>query len=128
MLEIQSIMTKNVFSVSPETLIVDALKILIESNVTGLPVLDENNHLVGIISEKDMLSLLLGDIVTKTQKVKNFMTTEVKTFKPDAKLIEVCEFFSNTSIRRVPIVDDDNKLVGIVSRRDFIKLIYKNQQ
>jgi CBS domain-containing protein len=123
MLPIKNIMVTKMVTVSKETPIHEAAQLLVKHNITGLPVIDAESKLVGILSEFDILRLLIEGDVKKEQKVEDFMTHQVITFEDTATAIEVCEFFlANPSKRRLPIVHD-GKLVGIVTRGDIVKLI-----
>ncbi|MBF0330526.1 MAG: CBS domain-containing protein [Candidatus Omnitrophica bacterium] len=124
MFPITDMMTRNVITVEPTTPVLDLISILVEKRITGIPVVDKNNDLVGIVSEYDVLHLLLdGDAATKT--AADVMTKNVISFEDTSTAIEVCEFFiNNSSKRRVPIVHE-GKLVGLVSRADIVKLIKK---
>ena len=81
----------------------------------------EAGRLVGIISEKDMLTLL-DNVTDDTTKVKDVMTTNVTSFDQSVDMIEICECLVNSPFRRVPITSE-GKLVGIISRKDIIKYI-----
>ena len=122
MFEAKNIMAKEVFTVSPDSPIYDALKILIDHGVSGLPVVDGDNNIRGIISEKDMLKLLVNKDVSDNQTVADYMSSEVKGFGPEDSAVDICEFFINNPFRRVPIIEN-GKLAGVVSRRDIISLI-----
>ncbi len=124
MFKVEDIMVKDVLSVLPSTPIYEAMKLLAEKKISGLPVVDFDNNLVGIISEKDMLRLLMEKAIDENQSVDEFMTKDVKFFYKDDNILDVCEFFINNPFRRVPIVDG-RKLVGVVSRRDIVELILK---
>ncbi len=121
MFDTKNIMTTDVISVKKDTPIDDAVDLLVEHNVTGLPVVDEDMNLVGVISEKDMLSLL-SEPESSSGKVEDYMTKDVVSFEQGEDLIAICECLVNNNFRRVPIVDN-GRLVGIVSRRDIIKYI-----
>ena len=121
MFDTKNIMTTDVISVKKNTSIGDAVDLLVENNVTGLPVVDDDMNLVGIISEKDMLSLL-SEPESSAGKVEDYMTKDAVSFEQGEDLIAICECLVNNNFRRVPIVDD-GRLVGIVSRRDIIKYI-----
>ena len=121
MFDTKDIMTTEVISVKRNTPIGDAVDMLVENNVAGLPVVDDDMNLVGVISEKDMLSLL-SESESSSGTVEDYMTEDVVSFEQREDLIAICECLVNNSFRRVPIVDD-GKLVGIVSRRDIIKYI-----
>lgn len=123
MLPIKSIMTKEVITVRPETPIYEAMQLLLKHRISGMPVVDEENRLRGILTEKDVLRILLyrTDVELK-ETVADYMTKEVVSFTEDDSAILICQFFMKSPIRRVPIVRD-GKLIGIVSRRDIISLI-----
>ena len=123
MFPIKDIMVTKMVTVSRETPIYEAARLLVEHNITGLPVIDADCRLVGVLSEFDMLRLLIEGDVKKEQKVEDFMTHQVIAFEDTMTAIEVCEFFLSTpNKRRVPIIHE-GKLVGIVTRGDIMKLI-----
>jgi CBS domain-containing protein len=118
---VKTIMTTDLVTVHPHAPIYEALNLLKDHQVSGLPVVDEENHLVGILTEKDVLTLLISP-EPRSVTVSDYMSRKVVCFKEDDSAISVCEFFLKNAIRRVPIVRD-GKFVGIVSRRDIISLI-----
>lgn len=122
MFEVSKIMNRDVVSVNSHTHVYDAMNLLIENRISGLPVVDDENNLIGIISEKDMLGLLVEREISKDQLVGDFMTRNVKTFAPEDSIIDISEFFISSHVRRVPIVKE-GKLAGVISRADIIKLI-----
>ncbi len=119
MFEIETIMTTDVITVARNTPITRVLEIMSEHDVTGLPVVNDDMTLVGIISEKDLLTLI-SDQGDNFAKAEDFMTEDIVSFDQDDDLIAICECLTNNHFRRVPIVSQ-GKLVGIVSRRDIIK-------
>lgn len=128
MLPIKDIMSKNVFTVRRDTPIMQAARLLVENRITGMPVVDDDNNLVGILSEFDVLRLMTDEVVTAEKTVDLFMTKKVVFFEQEATAIEICDFFlTNPSKRRVPITHN-GKLVGLVSRSDIVKLIVRLRQ
>lgn len=119
--EIEAIMTTDVITVNRQTPVYDAVEILLDNDVTGLPVVDDDMTLAGIITEKDMLKLLSAP-VDESATVADFMTDNVVTFEKEVDLIAVCECLIESNFRRVPVVSD-GKLAGIISRKDIIKYI-----
>ena len=122
MIIVKTVMTTDVKFVRADTPIYDALDILEREKVSGLPVLDESNHVVGILTEKDVLELLISKNTDLKSTVGDFMTREVICFQENDNVLDVCKFFIRSNIRRVPIVRE-GKLVGIVSRHDIVTLI-----
>ena len=125
MIKARDVMTQSVYTVFPDTPVLHAARLLVEKHVSGLPVVDEERNLLGIISEKDLLELLL-DITLENKKVEDVMTRDVISFKPDDSLIWICKFLMHHNIRRVPIADH-GKLVGVISRRDIMAQILRRK-
>jgi len=123
MFKAKTVMTTDVISVKKQTEIYEAIKIMVENNITGLPVVNDDMSLTGVISEKDVLSLLYN-IEGKLSRVEDLMTKEPICFNADDSLIDIAECFIESNFRRVPIVAD-GKLVGIISRKDIIAYILK---
>jgi len=117
----KSVMTADVTTVGTHTPIYDAVKVLLDSDVTGLPVVNDDMTLAGVITEKDVLSLI-SHTEYDSATVQQFMTRDVVSFDEDADLIAICECLIDSDFRRVPITSQ-GKLVGIISRRDIIKYI-----
>ena len=123
MFKAKDIMTTNVITVKRETTIYEAIRILVEKNITGLPVVNDDGTMAGIISEKDVLRLLY-DIEDKADKVEDFMTKDVVSFNDEDSLVDVTECFIKNNFRRVTILAE-GKLSGVISRRDIIAYILK---
>lgn len=127
MFEIEDIMTKDVITVNKETSIQEAIRIIVENNITGLPVVNRKMQLVGIISEKDVLTLLYN-VGNKTGKVEEFMSREVVSFDIEDNVVDVCDCLVNNHFRRVPIVQGPKKkLVGIITRKNIVQRISECQ-
>jgi len=120
----KDLMTKNVISVKKDTPVLDALKFMVEKNVTGVPVVDDDMLVVGILSEKDVLRLLHASEDEKRKVVEEFITHPVIHFDEEEDLDDVCDCLMNNYFRRVPVTSK-GKLVGIISRRDIIGYILK---
>ena len=127
MFEIENIMTKEVVTVKRDTAIQETIKIMVENNITGLPVVDDQMQLIGVISEKDIM-MLLYDVGSRTGKVEDFMTKNVVSFDQQDSLTDVCDCLLKNHFRRVPIVTGPKKkLVGIISRKNIVQSIFQYQ-
>lgn len=127
MFQIENIMTKNVITVKKDTPIQETIKIMVENNITGVPVVDDQMQLVGVISEKDIM-MLLYDVGSRTGKVEDFMTRNVVSFDQEDSLADVCDCLLKNHFRRVPIVTGPKKkLVGIISRKNIVQSIFQYQ-
>lgn len=129
MFKAKDVMTKVVITVWPQMPIYDAIRTLAHRNITGLPVVDADLTLVGILSAKDVLKTLYASEGSPEQTVKDFMNTEVISFDANDSLIDLCDCLTEKNIIRVPITEG-GKLLGIVSRSDVIRAILrlKHQQ
>ena len=124
--KIAEIMTKDVLTVPSDMPLKMAIDILVIRKISGLPVVDSRMELKGIITERDMMEVLLNKQSLEGKVVSDYMTTTVHSFSSSDTIVNVCKFLFDNPIRRVPIVDN-NKLVGIVSRRDIIALLAKEE-
>ena len=119
MLQARDIMTKDVISVKRETPIYKAVELMAEKNITGIPVVEDDMTLVGILSEKDVLRLFYDKGNEAGKTVDDFMTQPAIFFTEDESLLDVCDCLINNPFRRVPVASK-GKLVGIISRKDII--------
>jgi CBS domain-containing protein len=123
-LKAKDMMSRNIITVTRTTSVLEALKIIVEKNITGLPVIkdDASSSLVGIVSEKDFLDLLYGTHNLESETVDSIMTTDPKCIDEDATVREVCDCMRSHMFRRVPVVSK-GRLVGIVSRKDIVSFM-----
>jgi CBS domain-containing protein len=122
----RDLMTKDVLAVSEDTPIYVAMQLLLADNVTGLPVPDKHGTLVGIVTEKDMLTLLNNNRIDHVT-AGDLMTRDVVSFRESDDLAEINNCLKKNSFRRVPILSG-GKLVGIVSRTDIMKAILRERR
>jgi CBS domain-containing protein len=122
MLKAKDIMTENVVSVKKDTPIYKALELLAKHDISGIPVVREDMILVGVLSEKDVLSLFYAHEDEEEKTVSDFMTQPAVHFDEDESLLDVCDCLANNYFRRVPVTSQ-GKLVGIISRKDIIDYI-----
>ena len=123
MFKAKTIMTTDVITTKRQTGIYEAIRALVENNISGLPVVNDDMTLAGVISEKDVLKLLYN-IEDKPGRVEDFMTKGIVSFNQEDSLIDITECLIKNNFRRVLIVAE-GKLVGVVSRRDVIAYILK---
>ncbi len=140
----RDIMVSPVITVTARSLVRDAAKLMLERQVSGLPVVDDDGKLVGIVSEGDLmrrtetgterrrswwLRLVAGEDALASEyakanarKVGDVMTSPVVTATPTTSVREIADLFEKHAIKRVPILSD-GQLVGIVSRANVIQLV-----
>ena len=125
MLKAKDIMTKDVVSVRRETPILEAVELLIQNEITGMPVVEDDMTLVGVITEKDVLRLFYAEEDEKNKTVKDFMTRPAVSYNENDTLQSVCDFMMINYFRRVPVTSKEGKVVGIVSRPDVIDYVLR---
>ncbi|MDO8600090.1 MAG: CBS domain-containing protein [bacterium] len=151
LVNVQDIMTKEVISVHPDMPLLEAAKILSERNFDGVPVVDTDNKLVGILTEYDLISkesmihlptfqkILQNIKVFKKDQsefqkeiqeisllvVRDVMNTDPLTLGEQATFMEVLDAFRNHHrVNPIPVIDSDRRVVGVVSRFDILKPLH----
>lgn len=108
----------------PDQTIQEAIDIIIEKRISGAPVLDTNGKLVGMLSEKDCLRIIVDqayhNLPIESKKVADYMTAEVKTVSTEHDVVSAANLFLHTPIRRMPVVEN-GVLKGQISRRDVLR-------
>ncbi len=143
---VADVMTPNPISVTPDTVLKDAIQLMAGNHVGGLPVITADNDLVGILSESDLMwqttgidmpayIMLLDSVIylknpiqydqelhkALGQLVKDVMTDHVITITPDQSLREAAHLMHDKKVRRLPVVDTEQQVVGILTRGDIVR-------
>lgn len=148
-MKIKEIMTRKVISVKPDDDAKEALRLLFKMQISGLPVIDAEGKLVGMFTEKDVLSYILPSYIeqvgkfvyadnpksTKKKfteldkiKVSQLMRKEVIIADEDVTLCEVARIMLTQKARRIPVIDKTKKIVGIVSRGDILRTMAEESE
>ncbi len=112
------IMTRKVCTIHPEASAQEAAQILSEKRISGLPVVDADDKIVGIVTEADIISKVSRDGL----RVSDIMSYEVISVQEETPVNEIATLLTERKIKRVPVVSGD-KLVGIVSRGDIVHAV-----
>ena len=133
-LKVKDVMTKDVITISPDVNVIDAVKLMAESKISGIPVV-KGDKIVGIITEADILNLvgkknLLAvdeEALEKkgVTKVHEIMKKVVIVANENDGLDRAVLLMNLYKVRRLPVVDDKNKIVGIIARDDIIRILAK---
>lgn len=151
MLKARDIMTRKVISVSPETEVTKAAKILLDNSVNGMPVVDSEGRLVGIICQSDLIAqqkqlplpsvftILDGVIPLFSQKnleseaqkimattVFKAMTPDPVTISPESSLEEIAKLMVDKKLHTLPVIKQ-GKLIGIVGKEDVLRTIFSGE-
>ena len=146
----KDIMTSRVVTVDPDTPVIEIAALLLERKISAVPVIDDNDAIVGIVSEGDLIhreeigtaekkrSWWLGMFAGSTELAEDYvrshghsaqdvMTRDVVSVGEDAELTEIAELLETHHIKRVPVVRN-GELVGIISRANFIQAIAASKE
>ena len=142
---VKDIMNHTVKTAKTDTLIKDIASVMCLNKISGVPVVDDNNSLTGVLSEKDILREMFPDVKQIMEdgvkpnfeaieadytgildkKAGDLMTKAVASVTPDMPLLKAASMMCVKNIRRIPVTDDSNKLVGIISIGDVHKAIFQ---
>lgn len=117
---VKEIMEKEIIAVSEDESIENTISAIVSTGTGGVPIVRENNKVVGIITERDIVKYISNSIASS--KVKEHMSNEVVTIESGSTLKKVTETMVNKGFRRVPIVNNGN-LVGIVTATDIVRYL-----
>jgi CBS domain-containing protein len=123
--QVVDLMTTDVITVSRETGIRDAARLMFRNRVSGLPVTSPDGSLVGIITEADFLRLEVERQEGSTdlgETVGDVMSDGVVTTGPDTEVYDAAKMMTFQDIKRLPVVDEDSRLLGIISRADIVSV------
>jgi len=114
----QDIMTRKVYTIRSDASAQEAAQLLDQHRISGLPVVDEGNDIIGIVTEADIIS----KVDKEGLRVSDIMSTEVTSVNEETPVSEIALLLTERKIKRVPVVQD-GKLVGIVSRADIVNAV-----
>lgn len=120
-------MSKRLVMLAKDTDVIDAVKKLLDHKITSAPVVDQQGHLLGMFSEKDVMNIVLETVYNQSMsgKVGDYMSMDVISVDADSSIVDLAEKFQQTSVRSFPVFQD-NDLVGIVSRTDVLRALASN--
>ncbi len=116
--------------VSNDATILDAVSLLMDAKISGVPVVDKNKNLVGFVSEQDCIKEMLNNTFycEESAAVSSVMSKEVITVSPDTSIVEIAEKMAKAPPKNYPVVDNNGKLLGVMSRRLLLKGLLENDE
>ena len=145
-IRVKDVMVKHVVAVNPDDLLHDALDLICENRVSALPVVDSRGHCLGMLSTSDLIDLTheLDDEIHNlgrnndaqpqwliqqltnalgTERVYDQMTPNVATIKQEASVADAAATMMRNRVHRLPVTDDQNRLLGIISTMDIMSVV-----
>lgn len=109
------------FTLSADDKVSTAVKTMAEKNIGSVVIIDDQRHVKGIVTERDLLRRLLYDGLNPVETpLSEIMTSEVKTASADDDMIDWLRQMSNDRFRHLPVVDADGRLITMMSQGDFV--------
>jgi CBS domain-containing protein len=155
MIKASEIMNTQVYSIKPDNTIKEAVDLLAGKKISGLPVVDKENKIIGILTEKDIVEfssdLHIIPLISSTtwisphtdiskislsrkgfdmiyqEKVQNVMTKKVVTVTIVSSWDEIVKLMKNSKINHLPVLDDNKKLCGIITRTDLLNYLAEHR-
>ena len=123
-LRVRDYMATDVLSIGPDTEIMRAIHLLVERDISGIPVVDEQMQVIGILTERDCIrtALQAGYFDEAGGLVADYMSAPVHTVGPDDSLMDLAELFAASPFRRCPVVEE-GRLIGLICRRDVLSAL-----
>jgi len=125
---VEDYMTRRLVTFRPDQTMDQVLDLLLAKKISGGPVVDEKNNLIGIISEGDCLKEVVkgkyNNVPTLSGYVRDHMAKDVKSVSPDLNIFELAQMFLSLRLRRFPVMED-GKLIGQISQKDVMRAVIK---
>lgn len=117
---VRDIMTTNVKVVNPQANLRDIAQIMKDENVGVVPVVDEERRLLGVITDRDLVVRALTQSRSPLEvRARDVMSTDIEAVTPDEEVRDVLDLMADRQVRRIPVVDRDDHLLGLVSISDI---------
>ena len=128
-MKVKDCMCNEVAYLTPESTIYDCAKLMCNKHVGCIPVCDTNKQVVGLVTDRDViLRSIACEKDAKSTKVSDIMTCKVCCCGPEDEIENAEETMSKEQIRRLPVIDENNKIVGIVTLGDLCANKYVNTE
>ncbi|KOU22594.1 CBS domain protein [Streptomyces sp. WM6372] len=122
-LKVADLMTEEVASATPDTPFKEVAKLLAQYDVSGVPVLDDEDRVVGVVSQTDLLAHTArhNSSVAVPPSAGDVMSAPAVTVHPEETAADAARLMTRRSVERLPVVDLEDRLVGIITRRDLLR-------
>lgn len=124
-LDVREIMVEDVYTLTPETTVAEAVKTMLQGHVRCIPVVNQDGELEGMLTDSDVAFRTTEKDGILERTVSEIMSKDPISVSPDADILQVVKLMEERHIRRLPVVEN-NKVIGIVSVRDVVRQILLN--
>jgi CBS domain-containing protein len=144
-MKVSDVMTKAVVTVGTRTPLKDVARLMVKRRVSGMPVVDEDGSVLGVVSEGDIIAKERGRLGQRSllehllevngadhkhdaRDAADAMTSPAVTIRPNRSVGEAAALMLDRCVNRLPVVDKDGKLVGIVTRADLVRAFVRDDE
>ena len=122
--KVRDYMARHLVTLRPDDEVIRAINVLVKNKIAGAPVLDEDGNLVGLLTEKDCMQVVINATYHSEYAglVSDFMSTDVEVMDAEETVVNAANRFLNKRYHRYPVMHD-NRLVGQISRADVIRAL-----
>lgn len=126
----RDMMTHKLITLSPDMDVFVAIEVLLKKRISGAPVVDVDGTFVGIFSERSCMKFIVDSAYDNLPgtTLRAFVDTQPPCISPETDLLTICQTFLNQATRRLPVIDEQGKLVGQISRRDAMRKVMQCHQ
>ena len=118
-MNVKQFMTDGIEAVTAHDTILNASRLMKKHNIGSVPVLDYTSHVIGILTDRDIVVRALADILSMNTKVEEIMTQPVYTIKEEEEIGYAISLMADKQVRRLPVTDNDGQLVGMITLGDL---------
>ncbi|AWZ03405.1 MULTISPECIES: CBS domain-containing protein [unclassified Streptomyces] len=116
--QVGEVMTAEVIAVDRSATFREIVKLLADYDITGLPVVDEDDRVVGVVSESDLLA-------RTARTAADIMSAPAVTVRAQESVSEAGQLMTRRGVERLPVIDEEERLIGIVTRRDLLRVFLR---
>lgn len=117
--KVSDLMTADLITVTADTSVEDAADTLLENDIGSLMIVDDDNQLTGILTSTDYVDMLSTNTQISDATIEEYMTLDVVTIGPDGSIREAAAAMISEGIQHLPVEDDEEGVVGMVSATDM---------
>jgi len=136
---VREVMTESVISAYRGARFADIVRLMIRRRISAMPVIDEDRHVIGVVSETDLLAkeagkdpvpagAALAAAKARAETAEELMTAPAVTVQPDTPIAEAARLLDEHRITRLPVIDSGGRLLGIASRSDLLRVFVRTDQ
>ena len=121
----RDVMVRAVVTTSPETTVEELARLMLNLRISGVPVMDKDGRLVGMVTDRDIVckGIAKENFDVRRATARDVMTSGIHCCKEDDDLTKAAQHMEQLKVRRLPVIDKDKRMVGVLSRHDTARAL-----